>query len=510
MVSLLQRIQIRAQKSILKWSNDQRLAVSIINIWFWRRNGNTPSRQPRQWNRSGTRACLSVAVGIPGGDRALPVCQRLDHLESLIPRLAHYEYKILVQLEASRCCMEHVEGLFMDMMTSPNCSEKYGIPIMDSDESWDDVEARFIQRQVKNLSSTLGNFPPMFLPTQAIPPPGMLDVLFRNEFVNSRWTCGEALGDIARATRSCTSWVLLQDDLFAIFKASWIALSLCWNEEAAQLYQSLTGITCLLYRNNRSIEFQRLLAHAVSLASSAILRLHHHDAISVGNQGATLWQDVYDRSGDPRDLSCLIHALSQYEIACFRQGHLEESLDLSRQALLLMRSIQESDEEGVMVRWSASGEADVVFSSRRHISQPSRYAFAEARCLWNLAKGLAFLGRYTEAHIAAVDALSCLRAYLSVTGQPAGQCIVNRWCVESSSWVGIPRALNPLFPSQFTPPDDTTKPGAVLRAAKPMTIVQSFASIQQIALIYSYSHIVCHKAFLLRSTLPHAMQVLTS
>ncbi|KAL0958142.1 hypothetical protein HGRIS_000309 [Hohenbuehelia grisea] len=320
---------------------------------------------------------------------------------------------------------------------------------------------------MKKLSNKTTETQLLSLPRHEISPQSLVGMLHQSTKRTHGKALGEIVGEIARATRIFTPQAVLQDDLFAISMAAWFAIGLGWNEEATKLSQWVAGITWLLYSDNATIDFQRLLALATTLTALAH-DWHDHHAVLFGERDATLWQDLFERSGDPLDLFYLTLALSRYEVACFRQGHLEESLDLSRQALLLMRSLPETRaDDGVVVQWAASGEADVVFSSRRHISQPLRYASTEANYLWNLAKGLAFLGRYTEAQIAVVDAISCVRACVLVeegVARVKSQWRLSRWCTESSSWVAMPRVLSD-DPYESTTSGDSTKLDPVSTAA---------------------------------------------
>ncbi|KAL0950501.1 hypothetical protein HGRIS_007310 [Hohenbuehelia grisea] len=391
--------------------------------------------------------------------------------ESLLPTLPGVEYEILVFREEFCRRMEHLEDLLNDMMTSSHCLEKYGHQILDRDVSGmlDDTEVLFIRRQLRRVSTGIEKRQPLILRDHGIQLQGMRELVHHSLFHGSSWTYGKALSNIAHATRACISSPLLQDHLVTMFNVAGIARDLRWSLDAAKLYRWLTGITLLLYRKNPSIESQRLVAVAACRTAQALLRLHDTDAIIFGDQAMSLWTNLYNHSGDPQDLFYVIQSISICEIACFRHGHLEESLDLSRQALLLVRSLPPSEAEGRdMVTWSASGEADVVFSARRRITQSLGYAWNEALCLWNLSKGLAFLGRYTEAGVAAVDAISCGQSCLSMLYQPEHQQSLALWRTESSSWVTVPPVLYAIYPYYPAPYDNTMRLGSMSNAVGPL------------------------------------------
>ena len=96
-----------------------------------------------------------------------------------------------------------------------------------------------------------------------------------------------------------------------------------------------------------------------------------------------------------------------------------------------------------LVIWSASGEADVVFSSRREFRQCFLHAQLESLCLWNVAKKLAFSGRYAEAFIAGSDAINCLSAIIPLDPLYADQLPLRR--ADLASWVSMKR--NPVVRS---------------------------------------------------------------
>ncbi|KAL0956847.1 hypothetical protein HGRIS_014916 [Hohenbuehelia grisea] len=164
-------------------------------------------------------------------------------------------------------------------------------------------------------------------------------------------------------------------------------------------------------------------------------------ALTRGEDTVAAWQGVYDEHGDSTDLFHLIEAITLYDMLLFQNGHLEQSLDCSQQVLLLLRAAPTMNVGSTtVVAWSASGEADVVYSSNREMSQPGCMALAECNCLWNLAKSLAFAGQYAKARVAAMDAVSCREACLASLEHPASDNeIIKRWRMEIPTWVSIIR-----------------------------------------------------------------------
>ncbi|KAL0954362.1 hypothetical protein HGRIS_014919 [Hohenbuehelia grisea] len=194
-----------------------------------------------------------------------------------------------------------------------------------------------------------------------------------------------------------------------------------------------------LYSLDRCDQFEQMLAYTRHLASDFSNLLCDPRAFVFTEQAVSAWQAQFERYGDQRSLMGLLTALNHYNSNLFRRNKLEEALDCSRQALLLLRASQElATDDGATITWHASGEADVVFSSSRNISQTPLFAIRDAVCLWNMAVDLSLAGRYAEAHVAGMDAISCRQALVcAMPGTLFFSSRHNDWPLRIQAWVSI-------------------------------------------------------------------------
>ncbi|KAL0957763.1 hypothetical protein HGRIS_014907 [Hohenbuehelia grisea] len=189
----------------------------------------------------------------------------------------------------------------------------------------------------------------------------------------------------------------LFEDVFIISQRLWVM-----NEysPAALLLAAASASLRLLGTDNPSLSNQRSSALIQYSSTATAVKLKDPKALEYSEQAVKACQILYNKSHNNADLYLLMQAISIHDLALFQRGHLEASLDCSRQVLLLLRTAPDVDDiDSRIVTWTASGEADVVYSSDREMSRPFDRAWDECLYLWNVAKSLAMLGQYANARL---------------------------------------------------------------------------------------------------------------
>ncbi|KAL0948492.1 hypothetical protein HGRIS_011058 [Hohenbuehelia grisea] len=214
--------------------------------------------------------------------------------------------------------------------------------------------------------------------------------------------------------------------------------------QAASLAGLSSDLFRILYQGHNSDQYLRLYASTTYLFGN--IGMPYPGAIIFLEEAVNIWKYLYDTYSTPFDLMNLLAALRCYSQLLVLNQRPEEALEYSQQTLVLHREFCSSSDgqpgrEGTTVTWLASGEASVVFSSDREFVQPSELALDEAMTLWSLASGFAGVGRYAEARVAGLDALSCLQA-LVLTDEwysPQRKQLLP-WRTDVASWVSIARS----------------------------------------------------------------------
>ncbi|KAL0959369.1 hypothetical protein HGRIS_014983 [Hohenbuehelia grisea] len=230
-----------------------------------------------------------------------------------------------------------------------------------------------------------------------------------NVFPRALWLCLSTLRELQGASRMIRLGNLLDN----IIQIASHLLKLDRPSAASTLVSAASPLMLHLSSHDHYFPSHQR-DYAFTLLNYAVVaqRIKHTMASAFNEQAVNAWQHVYDKYRSEPDVYYLILAVSLYRADLFGRGHLQESLDYSQQVLLLMRTAPHLSEANnvPVVTWSASGEADVVYSSERAMTRPQGWAFAERALLWNVASSLASLGHYAKARIAATDALSCMEA----------------------------------------------------------------------------------------------------
>ncbi|KAL0958569.1 hypothetical protein HGRIS_000709 [Hohenbuehelia grisea] len=210
-------------------------------------------------------------------------------------------------------------------------------------------------------------------------------------------------------------------------------------------------VTHSLLSSHEFHEYERTLAHSLYWRATIATALDDSAVLTYSRDAVDSWQRLYDARPVAFDFGILLQALTLYDCNLSLRDQFDESLDCSQQILLLLRMTPDFEPDGFpTLTWSASGEADVVFSSSRSITRPLNVAFTEASCLWNLGKSLVMLGRYADARVAAMDAVSCLQACLTCfpESQIGGDVLVE-WRSTIPRWNSIPRTPVDLSQTDF-------------------------------------------------------------
>ncbi|KAL0958485.1 hypothetical protein HGRIS_000625 [Hohenbuehelia grisea] len=191
-----------------------------------------------------------------------------------------------------------------------------------------------------------------------------------------------------------------------------------------------------LHSANECDSYSNMLAFCRLCAARIYTYARDSRALEASEQAVDDWNAIYDRQKDTPSLLHNLTALNYYRMNVRKAGRFEEALDLSLQALLLLRTTAETQTlNDTMISWEASGEANVVFSPQRRISRSSTLIALESGCLWHVANNLASVGRYAEARVAGLDAISCRSAYERAYPSNRGLSTIDSCLAIISTWV---------------------------------------------------------------------------
>ncbi|KAJ8482066.1 hypothetical protein ONZ45_g15083 [Pleurotus djamor] len=149
-----------------------------------------------------------------------------------------------------------------------------------------------------------------------------------------------------------------------------------------------------------------------------------------------MYRAISDTTGEHS--SDLARSLRNLAIELSINDQHEPALNAATEALMLQR--QESDRiaqiQSAWIIWEARGDEVVVLSSSRSLARTQHTAFEEGLCLQQLAICLSSLKRYTEALIAANEAINCFQAL--VNSYPGSyERRLEEVQVNRSSWYAI-------------------------------------------------------------------------
>ncbi|KAL0959759.1 hypothetical protein HGRIS_011449 [Hohenbuehelia grisea] len=230
--------------------------------------------------------------------------------------------------------------------------------------------------------------------------------------------------------------------------------NLGFDDLAAPLFQCAITLYSTLYSGFPCPQYRRCLAFALFRGSRYD---HPSQRLAYSERALGIYEALCAQSSDPHDFGGLAQALEAHSQNLMVNGLIDESLDIARQLLTLQRDFNTTVKnwsycrELPVVTWSASGEADIVYSSDRQPILPSLLALNLSASLWNVARSLASLGRYSDARIAGTDAIECLTAVLQANtskqrkGLPG--CSVDQWRESLASW-GLAGHRSPRFSAE--------------------------------------------------------------
>ncbi|KAL0959128.1 hypothetical protein HGRIS_014420 [Hohenbuehelia grisea] len=357
---------------------------------------------------------------------------------------ARSEYNTIVCYQENRHRLEQMEKLVSKILVDTNGCSGHSFPVFMTTEP-EDIDYQFLRRQVRRVVDAIKG--QRAFQTGITEAPNEADSWTVGTFgpaSNGAWF-SQSLVCTLESIRELTqprSGQLSQHTALSILSLVVYLVDLAWYTEAVYLADWITDKFQLLYNRNHNIEYARSLAYSLFLSGQGRTRLRDSKASSTSDAAVEAWKRLYDAYGTPIDLQFLIRALGEYTANLYRNGQFEESLDHYRQTLLLLRTSHSAPDpsERRTVTWSASGEADVVFSSSREIVRSVRLAHIEAFCLWNLANSFAATGHYAEARISAADAVNCLKAFLiAIPEAPIDlRHRATGWQTLMTTWVSIP------------------------------------------------------------------------
>ncbi|KAL0955414.1 hypothetical protein HGRIS_001661 [Hohenbuehelia grisea] len=352
----------------------------------------------------------------------------------------------LVAVEDLRRCMGHAEQLFFELVLA-NDSDDLRCTFRPLDTVQNEAGYSFLHRQVQRAMIVVHKLPAFWARRRKCPSaesskglnPNQLDRTYSHSPFRTALTEIIHMLHINILNDNHSS---MHQSLARLYLIARCLITLQRWGDADSLLGWLSKIASSLICSDRRPTYRRFLGRVLDRSSISSTLQGLSVATSLNKRAATVWNTLFQSFGNIEDLPYLVESLRAYDVKLFAQGRFSESLDLSRQALLLVRIFVDlNPSTSSTITWTASGEADVVFSSKRQYSSPLNYAHVEATCLWNTAKGLAFFGRYTEAHIAAMDAISCYEALTTTCSQYAAATDLARFKLESSSWISIKRTI---------------------------------------------------------------------
>ncbi|KAL0958386.1 hypothetical protein HGRIS_000528 [Hohenbuehelia grisea] len=366
-------------------------------------------------------------------------------------RTAHRaEERALLHSAEQREDMLRLETAFINMVADGD-SRSQSAQIWTSSKVTDD-DLNFLARQAHRIANAfdprsfaggINDEPPSDHHAQEYPlPPATWGFDFDTLF---NWGLTEAChASSLLVVRSDSRTLPIQRSAKALLFLSDHLRELHFEDLAAPLFQCAITVYSALQTGFPCRQYRRCLAFALSYCSKSG---DPSERISYSQKALDMYEDICAQSSDPYDFECLAFALRAYSWNLMASGFLDESLDISRQQLMLQREYSTMTEEWSywreqpVVTWPSSGEADIVLSSQRQSSLPTPLAVNLSWSLWNVANSLASVGRYAEARIAGIDAIECLTAF--VQADPCNAQVhgwkADPWRGDLAAWVSVDR-----------------------------------------------------------------------
>ncbi|KAL0961025.1 hypothetical protein HGRIS_006016 [Hohenbuehelia grisea] len=170
------------------------------------------------------------------------------------------------------------------------------------------------------------------------------------------------------------------------------------------------------------------------------------EALVASRDAVTLCSQLYSVSETNHHAEMLVCALNNLTHSLRVTGDVEGALKYSKEVVSIVRQIPDPHlSTSAGVTWWGSGEAGVVYTSRREITRTPTIAHLEAHTLTSLAWNLGLLGHHTEAFIAGFEAMNCFQALISTFpgASSSYQTSWTKWFAllqrEAPSWVSITR-----------------------------------------------------------------------
>ncbi|KAL0959668.1 hypothetical protein HGRIS_011368 [Hohenbuehelia grisea] len=211
---------------------------------------------------------------------------------------------------------------------------------------------------------------------------------------------------------------------------------------AASVASAATQIYSRLWGSNRSNQFLYYLAFA--LFRSSVYSEDGDDSLQTAGEAVVAWTELHGSSRSDSHAANLTNALGAYSARLSWHGRFEEALEYSREGLSVIRQVPNtSSRREQTIRWEGSGNATVVFTSRRSITRSADIAYAEVYALYCYAVILGSCGRYSEAFLTGTEAINCYQALLrSLPNSRLGTYWHARLLelqIEAPAWVSVTR-----------------------------------------------------------------------
>ncbi|KAL0958695.1 hypothetical protein HGRIS_014029 [Hohenbuehelia grisea] len=360
--------------------------------------------------------------------------------------LCRTEFNLVISHQENLDRLQHIEALISHMLIQNARSYANHPKFLDKPE---EVDFAFLHRQIRRILDNVDRVSCWWGAVMEPPPQEYIatveDDPKSNDVISFRKTLSDTLhaSQMMSSTRGCTRtelavavWTVTThasvlngwgSQLGPFMRPDLLKMA----EYAADLFHHLNSA------NNCDI-FEHFLAccrYRVSVLATALCLPR---APFLAEASLNAWQARYEKQRDRTNLLYLLAALCQHNVNLRHNNQLEEALDYSRQALLPLRTSPETEIRArTVVTWDASGESDVVFSPQRRFSRSYLVAAMEAKCIWHMALGLASIGRYAEARVAGMDAVSCHEAIYRTYPRSTYASQSLDWITVMRDWVTI-------------------------------------------------------------------------
>ncbi|KAL0955755.1 hypothetical protein HGRIS_001970 [Hohenbuehelia grisea] len=344
---------------------------------------------------------------------------------------ARTEHSVLVLTSEHRAHMNRVEGLVSRLLVDSNGSSNcFNRSIFPDDSPRDGIEYQYFHLQITKICERLGKLAATQTFPQEDPQGSFAKPLTIRTELPSIGTTEEILEAgvlkalailifVRQASNGHFEPTTIQDGAHMLFKLGGWLLSLTLIDDAVRIY----GWSIDLYRTLAKGPHESTWLPYMALAQScqALARAGTPDALQGSYTAVGVLRSLAVTARDHDHTPSLTTLLTFLSFHLNNEGRYQEALASSQEAVSIHRKFA-SGAAGTgcslctqggpcqPIHWEGSGEEFVVFSSARAFYRAVTVAYEEALSLKQLAQCFANMARYSEAQIAATEAVNIFRA----------------------------------------------------------------------------------------------------